>query len=59
MPTPVDPRDSKMPADQFADVDLRGDIFVLAQPADLDALPATKSVDGAEVVRTDPVRGGA
>lgn len=49
----------KVPSHQFADVDLRRDIFVLAQPADLDALPAAKSVDSSEVIRADSVRRSA
>ena len=49
-------QNSKVPPHQFADVNLRGDIFVLAQPADLDALPAAKSVNGSEIIRADSVR---
>ena len=48
-----------MSAAQFADVNLRRDILVLAQPADLDALSATKSVDGSEIICADSVRRGA
>src|SRR3984957_4546253 len=48
-----------MPPHQFADVNLRRNIFVLAQSADLDALPAAKSVDGSEIIRADSVRRSA
>ncbi|HEY5204198.1 MAG TPA: hypothetical protein VIJ63_06320 [Roseiarcus sp.] len=48
-----------MPPHQFADVNLRGDIFVLAQPADLDALPAAKCIDGSEIICADSVRRSA
>ena len=49
-------QNSKVPPHQFADVNLRRDILVLAQPADLDALPAAKSVDGSEIICADSVR---
>src|ERR1700733_3391075 len=52
-------QNSKVSTHQFADVNLRRDVFVLAQSADLDALPATKSVDGSKIICADSVRRGA
>ena len=52
-------QNGEVTTDQFADVDLRGDLFVLAQPADFDALPAMKCVDRSKIARAYPVRGRA
>jgi hypothetical protein len=44
---------------QFADVNLRWNIFILAQPADFDALPAAKRIDGSKIVGAYAVGGRA
>ena len=53
------PQNGEMTPDQFADVDLRRDVLVLAQPADFDPLPAAKRIDGPKIVGADAVRGRA
>ena len=48
-----------MTPDQFADVDLRRDCLVLAQPADFDALAPAKRIDGPKIVGADAMSGRA
>ena len=49
----------KMAPHQLAYVNLCRDIFVLAQPTDLDALPAPESIDGSKIICANSVRRGA